>query len=87
MTTLTAEDLEAIALFEEKYPAWWWKIGVCSLTRDFDAAPEGHAPEIEYIEIGQWPDECFSCDHTGSVADAIHDVMAQIKSEIERVQP
>lgn len=77
-------DLKALAEFKAKYPTWWWKIGYCGLTRDFDAAPQSHSPEITYIESGQWPDDAFSCDHEGSIADAIYDVMAQIDKLLER---
>lgn len=75
---MTKEDIAILELFIKQYPTWWWKIGWCDVTRDFDCAPQGHSPEIKYIESGIWPDDCFSCDHTGSIADAILNVMTQI---------
>lgn len=75
---MTQDDLIALHKFTEKYPTWWYKIGVCDLTRDFDCAPQGHSPEFEFIKDGCWPDDCFQCDHTGTVADAINQVMEGI---------
>lgn len=75
-------DVKALEEFCSKYPTWWYKIGVCDLTRDFDCAPQGNSPEIKYIESGLWVDDCFSCDHHGSIADAIYDVMGQIEEKI-----
>ena len=80
---MTDEDLKALEEFTERYPTWWYKIGVCSLTRDFDCAPEGHSPEAKYIKVGNVWDNGFSCDHFGSLSDAIMDVMEQIEKESE----
>lgn len=82
---LNADDLEALAYFLSLYPTWWYKIGVCAVSRDFDCAPQAHSPEIRFIENGQWPDNCFSCDHAGSVAAAIYDVLGQIAAAEERI--
>lgn len=77
--TLTIADLAALNEFLTLYPTWWWKIGVCDLTRDFDCAPQGHSPEVHLIRAGNVWDDGFHCDHTGTVADAIHHVMAEIE--------
>ena len=81
------KDIKALNEFCNKYPTWWYKIGVCSLTRDFDCAPQGNSPEFEYIKKGIWEDDCFSCDSHGSVADAINNVMKQIKVKINETKP
>lgn len=76
---ITKEDMDALNKFISLYPTWWYKIGWCDLTRDFDCAPQGHSPEFQFIENGFWPDDCFSCDSTGSLADAIEQVMCDIE--------
>lgn len=80
---ISLEDIAAISIFCKKYPTWWFKIGICHLTRDFDAAPEGHSPEIKYIESGLWTDDCFTCDHRGTLEQSILDVMAQIEEALK----
>lgn len=82
---MTEDDLKALENFKAHYPTWWWKIGWCDVSRDFDAAPQGHSPEIKYIESGQWLDDAFMCDHPGTIADAIYDVMVQIRAALEEV--
>jgi len=81
---MTPADIRALAEFKAKYPTWWWKVGWCDLTRDFDAAPQGHSPEAKFIRSGNNFDDCFSCDHPGSVADAIYDVIEQINEAIRK---
>jgi hypothetical protein len=76
---MTEEDLKALAAFKEKYPSWWFTIGVCDLTRDFSTAPQERSPEAEFIVIGNDFDCGFHCDHEGSIADAIRNVMDQIE--------
>ena len=76
---LTLDDLAALHCFRRAYPSWWYKIGVCDLTWDFDCAPQAHSPEIKYVESGEWPDEAFSYDSEVSLRDAIGVVMKQIK--------
>lgn len=76
---LTKDDLEALTVFTNIYPTWWWKLGWCDVSRDFDCAPQASSPEIELIEhSGDCWDAGFSCDSTGSFADAIKNVMRQI---------
>lgn len=79
---LTNRDIEALKKFTSKYPTWWYKIGVCNISYDFDCAPQESSPEIEYILNGIWQDNAFSCDHPDSVADAIEFVMRDIESNI-----
>jgi len=79
---LTIDDNVALDKFCKSFPNWWYKIGVCDLTRDFDCAPQWYAKEFKYVEINNQWDNGFSCDHTGSVADAVYDVMEQIKEAI-----
>lgn len=76
---MTEEDIEALNRFIEKYPTWWWRIGWCNFSRDFDCAPQADSPEAAWIEIDNIWDNGFTCDHFGSIADAINDVMRQIK--------
>ena len=83
---MTKQDLAALKTFTDTYPNWWYKIGVCGLTRDFDCAPEGNAKESKYISLNNNFDNGFSCDHTGSLADAINQVMADIGEEIKHFQ-
>lgn len=90
--TITEEDISTLRTFTEIYPTWWYKIGMCTVTRDFDCAPQAGSPEIEFIELGLWPDDAFRCDHPGSLADAIRDVMNQISDarlavHLSRSQP
>jgi len=74
------EDFEALQDFTSSYPTWWWKIGYCTLTRDFDAAPQAHSPEMKLSEhAGDIWDNGFSCDSSGTIADAIYNVMDQIE--------
>lgn len=77
---LSTADLNALNLFLSLYPTWWWKIGVCDLTRDFDCAPQAHSPEMKFkgATVGSVWDSGFHCDHTGTVADAIKHVIAEI---------
>lgn len=76
---ITDKDIVAIKTFEERYPNWWYKIGVCDLTRDFDCAPLTASPQHKYIIDGVWNDDCFMCDHHGSIADAVYSVMDSIE--------
>ena len=80
---ITQKDLNALNKFLAKYPTWWYKIGVCDYSRDFDCAPQAHSPEAKYIKVGNIWDNGFSCDHKGSIADAIYDVMEQIEEEVK----
>lgn len=74
-------DLKALSKFKALYPTWWYKIGWCDVSRDFDCAPQGHSPEIKYIKKpGDCWDAGFSCDHKGTLADAIHHVIDQIEN-------
>lgn len=75
---INENDLVALKVFTDLYPTWWYKIGMCSVSRDFDAAPQGDSPEIYFIEENIWGDNAFTCDHKGTLADAIHDVLEQI---------
>ena len=77
---LTLDDLEALECFLIKYPTWWYKIGVCDVSWDFDCAPQGHSPEIEYVENGTWEDNCFSYDSKESLLDAIEKVVDEIEA-------
>lgn len=78
---LGEDDIKAIAEFKKLYPTWWYKIGWCDISRDFDCAPQGHSPEIVNIKkSGDCWDAGFSCDHRGTLADAIYDVMEQIEA-------
>jgi hypothetical protein len=78
---LSTADLSALAEFKAAYPTWWWKLGWCDVSRDFDCAPQGHSPEIALIahDPREDPFNCgFSIDHRGSFADAIHALMGEI---------
>ena len=83
---LSANDMSALATFKAHYPTWWWKLGWCDLTRDFDCAPQARSPEFEYIKGGAWPDDVFTADSRGTFADAIKQVMADIDEAIAKVQ-
>ena len=77
---LSKEDLKALDEFINKYPTWWYTIGVCDISRDFTCAPQAHSPESKYTKLDQ---DCpfnsgFMCDHKGTLADAIHEVMKEI---------
>jgi len=48
---MTEDDIKPLKAFTDKYPDWWYKIGVCSLSRDFDCAPERNAKESEYVSL------------------------------------
>ncbi len=82
---ITTADFEAISRFQEAYPTWWFRVGVCDLTRDFTCAPQAISPEAAKIKIGNIWDEGFSCDHRGSIADAIEDVMGQIEGGVQAI--
>lgn len=79
---MTDEDLISLKSFLEKYPTWWYRIGVCDLTRDFTCAPQLHSPEAKYIKIDNIWDNGFDCMHNGSIADAIRQVILDIESEL-----
>jgi|AKVG01.1.fsa_nt_gi hypothetical protein len=76
---LTLNDLAALQAFRKKYPTWWYKIGVCDLSWDFDCAPQGHSPEIKYIESGIWEDDAFMYDSYISLEDAIYNIIYMIE--------
>lgn len=76
---LTTDDYSALRHFRSQYPTWWYKIGVCDVSWDFDCAPQARSLEIKYIESGQWPDRCFTCDSQISLAHAIYSVMGEIQ--------
>ncbi len=76
---------KALAEFVSKYPTWWYTIGICDLTRDFTCAPQSHSPEAKYIQSGNEFDGGFSCDHYGTIDDAIYDVMAQIDEALRAI--
>lgn len=76
---MNLDDFEQLEIFISHYPTWWWKIGYCAVSRDFDAAPQAHSPEMKLSKhVGDVWDTGFSCDHPGTIADAIMNVMAQI---------
>lgn len=82
---ITKNDLKALDLFLTKYPTWWYTIGVCDLTRDFTCGAQSHSPEMpavekHFVEGSDYQD--FRCDHEGSIADAILDVMQQIEDKL-----
>lgn len=84
---LREADIEALAKFKKRYPTWWYKIGWCDVSRDFDCAPQGHSPEIVNIKkSGDCWDAGFSCDHRGTLADAINDVMEQIQAAKQQLE-
>lgn len=80
---LNIDDFQALQEFREKFPSWWYKIGVCDVSFDFDCAPQARSPEIKFIETMQWSDECFSCDSPESLKDAIYSVMGEIEKAIK----
>jgi len=77
------DDLAAIQCFRRKYPTWWYKIGVCDVSWDFDCAPQVCSPEIIHIINGDWKDECFSYDSSMSLHDAIGRVMKEIEDKLK----
>jgi hypothetical protein len=79
---MTPNDLKALEEFRTKYPTWWWKIGWCDISRDFDCAPQSHSPESIYIKTGNNFDRGFCIDSYGTIADAIYEVMRNIEKEI-----
>lgn len=81
---MTDEDLETLNEFIALYPTWWWKIGWCDYTRDFDCAPQGNSPEMMRPDAtpGSIWDEGFSFDSLGTISDAIRNVMKQIKAAL-----
>ncbi len=81
MNRLSSTDIAALNAFIDKYPTWWWRIGVCGISRDFTAAPQCYSPEVVYVKIGNVWDSGFSRDSTGSVANAIYDVMNDIDEQ------
>lgn len=80
---LTEKDIEALKLFTEKYPSWWYTIGVCDISRDFTAGPQSRSPEIKYAHIGNDFDVGFMVDSCGSVADAIKETIDAIEKAIQ----
>lgn len=80
----TLSDIRALKEFLKLYPSWWYRIGVCDVSRDFTCAPQKHSPEIKNIKHpGDCWDAGFSCDSRTTLAAGIHDVMRQIKAEQE----
>lgn len=75
---ITLDDVQALQYFLKRYPTWWWKIGVCDLTRDFDCGPQGHSPEAKYIKVGNVWDCGFQWDSEYSIAAAIEHVVIEI---------
>jgi hypothetical protein len=66
----------AIAEFEAALPGWWFSICVCSRSRDASCGPDMAGPDYLLLKQPQF-DEGFHCDHQGSLADALRDVMQQ----------
>ncbi len=85
---ITQNDLKALSEFLEKYPTWWYTIGVCDRSRDFTCAPQAHSPEsalIDEKDLLNCPfNSGFMCDHEGTIADAIHEVMKEIEIRKEQ---
>lgn len=83
---ITKNDLIALSKFIEKYPTWWYTIGVCDLTRDFTCGAQSYSPEMpkveEYFKQGKDYQD-FRCDHEGTIADAIRDVMVEIDAVLK----
>lgn len=76
---ITSADLAAFDRFRRLYPTWWWRLGSCDRSRDFTAGPQPHSPEHRFAEPGNPWDMGFMCDHGSSLADAIEDVLRQIR--------
>ena len=76
---ITEQDLDALQQFRNLHPTWWYTIGFCDLSRDFSCAPQKRSPEEPLIQPRNCWDNGFHCDHEGNLADAIFDVIEQIK--------
>lgn len=82
---ITAADLDALQQFRNLHPTWWYTIGFCDMSRDFSCAPQARSPEEPLIEPNNIWDNGFHCDHTGTLADAIFNVIEQIN--VARTKP
>lgn len=82
---ITEDDLKTLNEFIKIYPTWWYKIGVCDISRDFTAAPQSHSPEAKFICLGNDFDHGFSSDHSGSISDAIKSVIKLIERAINEI--
>jgi len=77
---ITLDDLAALQCFRRKYPSWWYKIGVCDVSWDFDCAPQAHSYEMKLSKNpGDIWDAGFSYDSKISLHDAIGIVMKNIE--------
>lgn len=76
---ITAADLDALQQFRNLHPTWWYSIGVCDISRDFSCAPQSRSPEEPLIELDNAWNNGFHCDSHGTLADAIQDVIQQIR--------
>ena len=83
MYNLSKQDLKALNKFIKLYPTWWYTIGVCDISRDFTAAPQGHSPEAKYITHDNKFNVGFMCDSSGTVADAIEQVLEDISYALD----
>lgn len=72
----TASLSAAIAEFEAVLPGWWWRVCTCNLTRDASCGPDFRDERCSSEDIENF-DEGFHCDHKGTLADALRDVMRQ----------
>lgn len=69
----------AIAEFETALPGWWWMVGTCNLTRDASCGPDFRDARCSAEDVERF-DKGFHCDHKGSLADALRDVMYQAQA-------
>jgi hypothetical protein len=77
---------EAVALFEQALPGWWWKIIKCSISADADTAPEVD-DGLGSIAVARMTDERFNsgfsvnlhhtAEHTYTPAEALLTVMME----------
>tara|TARA_B100000686_G_scaffold350343_1_gene446059 strand:+ start:134 stop:418 length:285 start_codon:yes stop_codon:yes gene_type:complete len=79
---INQEALNALHLFRNLYPTWWYTIGMCDVSSDFTAATQSHSPEYKFAEPGNDFDGGFMYDSRVSLADAIKNVIVLIGVEV-----
>lgn len=77
MTEVPTQDkdelVKAIAEFERQLPGWWWKIGVCSFSRDASCGPDREGPDKHLLEFYIFDDGFHADlqDETETCAEAL----------------
>jgi hypothetical protein len=75
---------EALQTFKMHFPDWWFTVGTCKLSRHASCGPDISGADAHLLEDKRFQ-EGFHCDHDGTMAEALLDVMNQgLKAKYDR---